>query len=104
MPRPFKHSSAQHFSMLKRVNVRFVVYLMGSCARLKLFTREHDKNDQNKKFGIGRNVACMRKARKVEVKVNVKVKFTLERPRRPREEKKYSCTLSLTLALNGVGG
>jgi len=57
---------------------------MGSCDRLKLFTGEHDKSDQNKKYGIGRNVACMRGARKVEVKFNVKVKFTLERPRRPR--------------------
>jgi hypothetical protein len=57
---------------------------MGSCDRVKLFTREHDKSDQNKKFWIGRNVACMREVRKVEVKVNVKVKVTLERPRRPR--------------------
>jgi len=51
---------------------------------MKLFIREHDKSDQNKKSGIGVNVTCMREARKVELKANVKVKFTLERPRRPR--------------------
>ena len=98
IPRPLKHSSAQHFSMF-----RFYGYLMGSCDRVRLFTREHDKSDQNKKSGIGRNVTCMTEARKVEVKVYVKVKVTLERPRRPIGGK-YSYTLSLTSDLDGVGG
>jgi hypothetical protein len=76
---------------------------MESCDRLKLFTREHDKIDQNKKYGIGRNVACMREARKLEVKVNVKVSSPQKDHEGPEGEKKYSSTLFLTSALNGGG-
>ena len=35
--------------------------------------------------------------------IKLKVKFTLERSRRPIGEKMYSSTLSLTSALDGVG-